>query len=350
MDTFFCTGDFSAFSAAFPTAGTADFFFLQGENVWAKQKLFAALLKNAAAYKLPYMRVLHAHSAARTVALYLPQQHRFAVDADYFPTLCAKYPHAKRYTAPAFTSVRPETGAEHGVLLARAAQAEARADLLLRTAAHAQQENADTLGNYIDRARIFRAVLEVLQAAPTAKKAHGKVLCRRSLSTVTAWGIHTVYSPFQKRGIRTAVIRDAYGGVSPVFLQGLCTACTEIGFDTQLYTAPLTNVPVHLVLPDCGIAFFTENDLHPFPFRAYGVLGASRFIKRDMARAVLPELQKRQAAVSEALECAVFSLYEATEARNAIQRFAEAHTDRTALSHTENDLLSHFFEFRHFTE
>ncbi|MGN0519872.1 MAG: hypothetical protein ACI4LB_03955 [Candidatus Fimenecus sp.] len=349
MDTFFCTRDFSAFSAAFPTAGTADVLFLQGENEWAKQKLFAALLKSAAAYKLPYTRVLHAHNAAKTAAVYLPKEHRFAVDADYFPALCAKYPYAKRYTAPPFIAVPPTAGEKHGALLAKAAQAEACADLLLHTAARAHRENAELLGAYADRARILRAVFEVLHSiAPTAKTAHGKILCRRSLSGITAWGVHTVYGPFQKAGIRTAVIRDAYGGVAPVFLQGLCTACTEIGFDVQIYTAPLSDTPVHLVMPECGIAFFTENDLHPFPFRAYGVFGASRFLKRDAARAALPQLQKRQAAASDALEAAVFSLYEADEAHSARLRFAEAHTDRTALTRVQTDILSDFFDFRHF--
>lgn len=326
-------------------------FLLQGENEWAKQRLFSALLKGAAAYNLPHTRVLCAHNAAKTAAIYLPSQHRFAVDADYFSTLCAKYPCAKRYTAPAYARVPSAAGEEHGVLLATAAQAEARADLLLRTAARAYRENEETLGAEANRARILRAVLEILRtAAPTGKKARGKILFRRKLSGVTAWGIHTVYGPFQKAGMRTGVLRDIYGGVSPIFLQGLCTACTEIGLDVQVYTALLADTPVHLAVPECGIAFFTENDLHPFPFRTYGVLGASRFLRREAARAVLPTLQKRQTAASDALECAVFSLYEAAEARNTLLRFGEAHTDCDALTQTKAVILSDFFDFRHFTE
>lgn len=351
LDTFFCAGDFPAFFAAFPTADTADMFLLQGENEWAKQRLFSALLKGAVAYNLPHTRVLCAHNAAKTAAIYLPSQHRFAVDADYFSTLCAKYPCAKRYTAPAYVRVPSTAGEEHGVLLATAAQAEARADLLLRTAARAYRENEETLGAEANRARILRAVMEILRtAAPTGKKSRGKVLFRRKLSGVTAWGIHTVYGPFQKAGMRTGVLRDIYGGVSPIFLQGLCTACTEIGLDVQVYTALLTDTPVHLAVPECGIAFFTENDLHPFPFRTHGVLGASRFLRREAARAVLPTLQKRQTAASDALECAVFSLYEAAEARNTLLRFGEAHTDCDALTQTKAVILSDFFDFRHFTE
>ena len=351
LDTFFCAGDFSAFSAAFPTADTADLFLLQGENEWAKQKLFTALLKGAVENSLPHTRVLCAHNAAKTAAIYLPSQHRFAVDADYFSALCAKYPCAKRYTVPAYVRVPPATGEEHGVLLSSAAQAEARADRFLRTAARAYRENAETLGAEANRARILRAVLEILRtAAPTAKKARGKVLFRRKLSGVTAWGIHTVYGPFQKAGMRTGVLRDIYGGVSPIFLQGLCTACTEIGLDVQVYTALLTDAPVHLVVPECGIAFFTENDLHPFPFRTHGVFGASRFLRREAARAVLPALQKRQAVASDALACAVFSLYETAEARNTLLRFGEAHTDLDALTQAKAAILSDFFDFRHFAE
>lgn len=351
LDTFFCTGDFSDFSAAFPTADTADYFFLQGENEWAKQKLFNALCKSAASTRLPYTRVLYAHNAAKTAAVYLSQQHRFAVDADYFPSLLKRHPHAKRYTAPAYVRVSPAAGTEHAALLLRALQAQTRAVTYLRTAADAQKSGAEILTRHADRARILRAVFEVTNAAaPAAEKAYGKILCRRKLSAVTAWGVHTVYEPFQEKDVRTAVLRDAYGGVSPLFLQGLCTACMEIGLDVQLYTDPLSGTLVHLMIPACSTAFFTENDLHPFPFRTSGVIGASRFLNRSAARAVLPELRVCRDTVSNALDCAVFSLYEADEARGAVWQFAETHTDRTALAGTQSDLVADFFSFRHFAE
>lgn len=324
---------------------------MQGENIWAKQKLFAALCKNAAKYDLPYTRVLHAHDAAQTVAVYLDRQHRFAADADYFSALAERHPQATRCTVPPFVNMPPDADAERRVLCACAAQANARADTFLQSAAQARADAAELLGEYIDRPRVCRAVFEAVNAvAPYAEKQHGKVLCRRAVSGITAWGVHTVYNPFRGKALRTAVFQDVYGGVAPVFLQGLCAACTEIGFDVQWYTAPLSDAPAHLVLPSCGIAFFTENDLHPFPFRADGVLGASRFVKRSAVRAVLPLLETQQAAAAEALECAVFSLFEAEEARSALLRLYEERTDRAALAAAEKAFMSAFFDFQHFAE
>ena len=351
MDTFFCSGDFSAFSAAFPSAGTADFYFLQGENEWAKQKLFAALCTYAATAKIQYTRVLHAHNAAKVVAVYLPQQHRFAADADNFPSLLPQHPHAKRFCAPALVRVPSTAGAEQTALLLQASAAQTRAEAYLRTAAEAQNASADLLARCADSAKVFRAVLEVLNAAaPRAKSAHGKVLFRRKLSAATAWGIHTVYAPFRKKGMRIAVLRDVYGGVAPLFLRGLCTACTAAGLDAQLYTALLSDTPVHLVLPACGIAFFTENDLHPFPFPETAALGASRFLRRREARAALPELRAYRDTAAEALACAAFSLYTADEARAKIRQFAALHTDSDALRRAQDELTTAFFSFRHFAE
>lgn len=351
LDTFFCSGDFSAFSAAVPTADTADFYFLQGENEWAKQKLFAALCKYAANAQIQYTRILHTHNAAKVVAVYLPQQHRFAADADYFLPIVLRQPHAKRFCAPALVRVPPTAGAEHGALLLQASAAQTRAETYLRAAAEAQNASADLLARCADSTKVFRAVLEVLHAAaPRAKRERGKILFRRKLSAVTTWGIHTVYTPFREKGIRTAVLRDVYGGVAPLFLQGLCTACIEAGLDAQLYTAPLSDMPAHLVLPACGIAFFTENDLHPFPFRETAVLGASRFLRHGDARAALPELRAYRDTAAEALECAAFSLFESDEMRAEIRQFAETHTDNNALHCVQDELTDAFFSFRHFAE
>lgn len=351
LDTFFCSGDFSAFSAAFPTADTADFFLLQGENEWAKQALFSAICKIAVEEKIPFVRVLHADSAAKTVAVYLPQAHRFAADADYFATLCNKYETAKRYSVPVFEYLSPDGETSYGVCRKAAEEATARATAFLRAAASARKKSAETLAANADRAKILRAVLEFVDAvAPYAQAKRGKVLFRRNLSAVTAWGIHTVYNPFRQGNLRTAVLRDVYGGISPLFLQGLSTACTEIGIDVCLYTEPLSETPAHLVLPACNLAFFTENDLHPFPFRACGELGASRFIKRSAARAVLPDLKNLHAEADDALECASFSLYEADEAQSVLRRIEENATDRTALSTVQECLLRDFFDFRHFAE
>lgn len=350
LDTFFCSETLSDFSAAFPTVRTADMFCLQGENEWAKQALFSVLLKEAAC-KIPYIRVLQKHIAEKTAAVYLPVQHRFAVDADYFSSLCTGCPHTKRYTVPAYVGVSPAAKAERRALLAQGTQAEARAAELLQAAARVKQENVKTLSAYADRARIFRAVLELVQnLTPPGQKTRGKVLCRRQISAVTALGVHTLYGPFLKKDVRTAVLRDAYGGVAPIFLQGLSAACTEIGLDVENYTAPLTDGITHLVLPECGIAFFTENDLHPFPFRVCGVLGASRFLNRTAARSVLPILKQRQEAATDMLERAVFSLYESEEIRRVSLRFDETNTDFTALEQTKALLMSEFFDFRRFAE
>lgn len=350
MDTFFCSDALSDFSAAFPTAGTADVFFLRGENKWAKQALFSALLKTAAAYKIPHIRVFQKHSVGKTAAVYLPAQHRFAVDADYFSCLCVKYPHAKYCTVPPYIEMSPAAETAQKALLAQDAQAAARAAAFLQAAARAKEENAKALRAYADRTRILRAVMEVLQnLAPPVQKTRGKILYRRQISTVTALGVHTLYNPFLRKGIRTAVLRDAYGGVAPIFLQGLAAACTEIGYDIEVYTE-LTKLPVHLVLPQCNIAFFTENDLHPFPFRVCGVLGASRFLDRTAARRILPALQRGQTAATDALEHAVFSLYERAEIDRTVLRFAEKNTDCAALKQAETSLLSDFFDFRRFAE
>lgn len=351
LDTFFCSGDFPSFSAAFPTADTADFYLLQGENKWAKQMLFSALYKTATKDNLPFVRVLHAKNAAETVAVYLPQAHRFAADAEYFAVLGNMYERAKRYNMPLPEFLSSDREFSYGISQKAAKAAEARAAQFLRLAAHARKKSAESLCAYADRAKILRAVLELADfAAPYAKEKRGKVLFRRHLSAVTAWGIHTVYNPFRQSGLRTAVLRDVFGGVAPLFLQGLAAACTEIGLDVCLYTEPLTETPAHLILSACNLAFFTENDLHPFPFRANGGLGASRFMKRSAARAVLPELKRLHAEAGNALECAAFSLYEANEAQTVLRRTEENATDLRALYAVQKCLLQDFFDFRHFAE
>ncbi len=351
LDTFFCLGDFPSFSAAFPTADTADFYLLQGGNEWAKQMLFSALCKTAAEVNLAFVRVLHAKNAAETVAVYLPQAHRFALDADYFAALGDMQRDAKRYSMPLPELLSSDRKISYGVAKKAAKEAEVRAAQFLHLAANARKESAESLAAYADRAKILRAILEITDfSAPHAQGKRGKVLFRRSLSAVTAWGIHTIYNPFRQSSLRTAVLRDAFGGVAPLFLQGLSAACTEIGIDVCLYTEPLSETPAHLVLPACNLAFFTENDLHPFPFRTNGELGASRFVKRSAARSVLPELKQFRAQADNALECASFSLYEADEAQTVLRRTEENTTDLGALGTVQNCLLQDFFDFRHFAE
>lgn len=352
LDAFFCLRDFPSFKKAFPSADTADFFVLQGENAWAKQKLFQSLIKTAAASRVPCTRVLCAHSAVKTAAVYLEQPHRFAVDGDYFSSLPQlQRASTKRYTVASLPQRTRNADKELQDLREQAQRAHAHAAVFLQDAARIQQDITEQLSTCVDRARAVRAVLSIANAAVSAADAsHSLCAYSRCLTGVTAWGVHTFYAPFLKKGMRTAIIRDAFGGVSPILLSGLCTAFEASGLQVQKYLCPLTGVPTHLVIPQCNVAFFTENDLHPFPFAAHGVLRASRFIERDALHALLPAIKAQKYDGEQALASAVFSLYEADEAHRAILQFAAGHTDRDALACTQQLFLSDFFDFRHFTE
>ncbi len=357
LDTFFCAPHLSAFELAFPSAEKIALFGIYGDNDRPKRALLNTLAVQARERHLPCVRLLDAHSADKIAAVYLPLQRRMAADAVYFSAIFEKYAknicfslHTDDFTDAAFAARRhAECDALAGVQNA----ALMHAGSLMNNAAVQKKNIAAALALCCDKAKLLHTVFRLTERYLTPKEdtaTHGKILCRRTVSGLTEWGVHTIYTPFAAPNQKTVLLSDPLGGFAPALLHGFAAACTACGYNVRLYPCALTGVTEHLTVPVLSLSLFTENGAHPFPFAPNVQLSAARFLTPSARKAKIPMLRQRAETVDALLSEAAFSLYEAAEARRAREQIFECCTDAKRFLLAKALLISEFLDVGHYDE
>lgn len=350
MDTFFCTPSSADLTAAVPAVRQCALFSVHGNNGRAKRALLHALTVYAQNRRIPCDRILDAHNADKITAVYAPLQHVFAADGDYFSDFFKA--HSENLCFSLHTNDFTDTAraaycrAECADLQKAETQAAARADMLCKAAAQQKQRITEHLTPYCNKARLAHTVLKYSERylPPKAdRKTDGKILFRRTLSGLTEWGVHTVYSPFSAPVCTRILLCDPSGCFAPALLDGFAAACTACGYNVRLYRCALRGVTEHLTVPALSLAVCTENEAHPFPFTAQTVLHTKNFLKPDAVKLPAAQLRHCIRTADTLSEEAAFSLYEAAQARRTREKLFAGFTDNKRLLLAKNLLLQRFF-------
>lgn len=334
MSAFFCPNNLSDFKACFPTADALEFFLVEGDYARLRSDLLSSICTALKKERIPFLHVLHAHAADRTVAVYLPTLARIAADSTYFAEIRSIYASQVQFTLHTedFCMQAAESGIQEelSALCDLEAESFARAERLFAAAAVFKQENAELILPYQNKAKmlnyVFRFLKRRIQAEQPAEKV-GQITRDCRCSALTEWGVHCCYAPFAAANLQTVVLKDMFGGAAKALLNGLIAACQACGLDAQIYRCALDSSPEHLVIPALSTAFFTENPAHIFPYHPASVLPVGRFTDLTALQHVRAELRFNTASADALLEEAAFSLYESAEALRAQDRLREQLSD-----------------------
>lgn len=353
MDTFFCTQSSADLKAAVPAVQQCALYAVCGENARPKRALLHALAAHAHSRRMPCVRLLDTHNADKIAAVYVPLQYVFVADGDYFSDFMKEHSenlcfslHTDDFTDTARTASRRAECAE---LQKAETDANVHADALCQAAAQQKQKLTDILSPYCNKARLAHTVLrysEMYLPPKTNMNTEGKILFRRTLSGLTQWGVHTIYSPFSAPSCTRILLHDPLGCFAPALLDGFAAACTACGYNVQLYRCALRGTAEHLTVPSLSLAMCTESASHPFPFAAQTVTYANYFLKSDAEKLPAAQLWHCMQAADTLLEEGAFSLYEATCVRRTREKLLEEFTDSKRFLLAKDLLLQKVFEIR----
>lgn len=350
MDTFFCAPSSADLKAAVPAVQQCACFSVCGSNGRAKRALLHALAAYAQNRRIPCACILDTHTTDKIAAVYAPLQHAFAADGDYFADFFKT--HSENICFSLHTDDFTDTAraklclAKYSELQKTEAQAAAHADVLRKTAAKQKQSIAESLKPYCNKARLAHTVLKYSERylpLKSDRKTNGKILFRRTLSGLTEWGVHTIYSPFSAPSCTRILLCDPFGCFAPTLLDGFAAACTACGYNVRLYRCGLRGVTEHVTVPALSLAVCTENETHPFPFTVQAVMHTKHFLESDVLKLPAVQLWHHMQTADTLLEESAFSLYEAAQARRARERLLADFTDSERLLLAENLLLQKFF-------
>lgn len=330
MATFFCPNNLRSLKACFPDADTLEFFLVEGAHARLRSDLLSSVCAALKKEKIPFSRVLHAHAADSTVAVYLPTLARIAADSTYFAEIRSVYASQVQFTLRTedFCKQTAENsiGGELSALRDLEAESFARAERLFAAAAVFKQENAELILPYQSKAKMLNFVFRFLKRRTETElpaERIGQITRDCRCSALTEWGVRCCYAPFAAANLQTILLKDLFGGATKPLLNGLIAACRECGHDVQIYRCALDSSPEHLVIPALSTAFFTENAAHTFPYRPAAVLPVGRCTDLTALQHVRAELRFNTASADALLEEAAFSLYESAEALRAQDRLWE---------------------------
>ena len=191
----------------------------------------------------------------------------------------------------------------------------------------------------LDKRRIVDYAVRFLKRSGTAvteKKSSPRLL---RASAVTPWGVECVYDEFEKCET-VFVIKDECGALSNELISAICGRLRKFGENYQVYFCSLSSLAEHLIIPSLSVGFFTENSSHKYDFRNRRNLSAARFLLPQS------ELLKTEAIpsalLSEFLDEAVFSLFEATRNMFSAEKKLSKGRENASLLCAEKIITSFF--------
>ncbi|MEG0546166.1 MAG: hypothetical protein RR552_03155 [Oscillospiraceae bacterium] len=182
-----------------------------------------------------------------------------------------------------------------------------------------KENNAENILPYVDKAKILNYCSRFLirkKLSITDKKGE---LTKRSISSITPWGIHTLYGSVAIYN-EVIVIDDDEGLISALLLNGLKTAFLECGIDVIALYCGLTGKIEHLAIPSLSTCFFTKNSNHPYPFKSKSIISAKRFVDANGVLKTKQKMKINKKIYEEFLDEAVFSMFEAFEIDSEISK------------------------------
>ncbi len=120
---------------------------------------------------------------------------------------------------------------------------------------------------------------------------------------------------------RVYLIKDEYAAASRVMLHTLKEEALARGYDLFCCYCPLgVNKPEHLLIPELGLGFVTQNSYLTYPGEVYRVIHAARFTDKAKLKLKKQRLRFHKRAARELLQEAVRAVAAAKEYHDALEQ------------------------------
>ncbi|MCI5796739.1 MAG: hypothetical protein MR019_07725 [Ruminococcus sp.] len=326
-------------SGLFPEKDDGTYIFLCGGTGLLRRETLR-ILKNCFARECDEFYSIYGGN--ELCALNIPQKSAVIADSVYFGFHGGNYPKPNVIflSLDDFSDVRPkfETPETNKSKNAFAVFNENCKRYLCASAAAKKVLNTEAEKS-LDKRRIVDYAVRFLKRSGTVvteKKSRPKLL---RASAVTPWGVECVYDEFETCET-VFVIKDECGALSNELISAICGRLQKFGENYQVYFCSLSSLAEHLIIPSLSVGFFTENSSHKYDFRNRRNLSASRFLPPQS------ELLKTEAIpsalLSEFLDEAVFSLFEATRNMFSAEKELSKGRENASLLCAEKIITSFF--------
>ena len=191
------------------------------------------------------------------------------------------------------------------------------------------EDNARIAMDCTDRTKVINLAHKLAhKELPDKKAAPGKER-RRLLSAVTPKGMLSFPKTAAALCSRIYVIKDEYSAASRILIHTLKELALQRGYDVFGCYCPLSpkSKPEHLLIPELGLGFVTQNPYIEFSCEPYRVIHFSRFTDKDKLKAKKQRLSFNKRAAREILNEAVKSLEQAKALHDDLEKIYAAGVD-----------------------
>lgn len=204
------------------------------------------------------------------------------------------------------------------------------------------QDNFLIASQCTDYLKIAKLVARLVQKEIPDKKCGKGTERKRLLSAFTPKG-HLVFTDtVSSLCSKVYVIKDDYSASARALIEGLKNAALSHGYDLFCCYSPLgwTRQPEHLLIPELGLGFFTENALMSYPEKPYRVINYSRFTDKERLKLKKQRLSFNKRAAREILKEAVASIVTAKKLHDELEAIYGNGVDFSKVDAMRDDLLT----------
>lgn len=212
-----------------------------------------------------------------------------------------------------------------GVQSKRIAESETKKNVFLscfakekNTASILQKENDYLIMKYISKPKILNYILRFISRnkfMPTERTGTSSV---RSLSAITAWGVHCLYETVLEDCNRIFTVSGKIKHINSLLISGLAEAFVQYGYDVTVFKCSLTGEAEHLCIPALSLAFLSDNDYHTLPYGQSGEIRCERFLRSKIPENIRFQTVLNNEQIDDCIGKAVFAMFDALEIQNTI--------------------------------
>lgn len=161
----------------------------------------------------------------------------------------------------------------------------------------------------------------------------------RLLSAVTPKGTVFYRSTVEAAAQRVILFRDEYGAVSRLLLELIRAEALARGH--SLITCPCAMHPEdkidHILIPDLGLAFVTDNSWHPVQISGAQAVRCTRFLDREHLAGYRARLRFNTRAAGELIDQAVALMAQAKSCHDELENYYQAAVDFDQVAQVTQD-------------
>ena len=191
------------------------------------------------------------------------------------------------------------------------------------------EDNMRIVSDCTDYAKVLKLAQKLAQKELPDKKSAAGTERKRLLSAITPKGNLSFPQTVTNLCERIYVIKDEYSAASRALIGTLKELALKRGYDVFCCYCPLEpkNKPEHLLIPELGLGFVTQNSYIEFPGTHYRVIHFSRFTNKDKLKSKKQRLSFNKRAAREILYEAVKSLEQAKALHDDLEKIYASGVD-----------------------